>query len=254
MNPEEVKLTIAKSDWSEGRKENAVWAYLNFATMKGLNFIPPRYKRVQKLPFIPLEEEIDVLIGGLNERTATFCQLIKETGMRPGEVWALKWIDVDFRRNVVNITPEKISNGRTLRISNKLAVMLNEPPRRNDTVFRKTFGNREMEHFRRNFQIRRRRLAEKIKNPRIKKISFLTLRHWKATMEYHRTKDILHVMRMLGHKNIKNTLIYTHLIPDSKEEFICKVAKDIAEAKALIEDGFEYVTDMDGFKLFRKCK
>ena len=80
MNPEAVKLTIAKSDWSEGRKENAVWAYLNFARMKSLTFIPPRYKRVQKLPFIPLEEEIDVLIGALNPRTAAFCQLIKETG------------------------------------------------------------------------------------------------------------------------------------------------------------------------------
>ena len=26
-------------------------------------------------------------------------------------------------------------------------------------------------------------------------------------MEYHKTKDILHVMRMLGHRNIQNTLI-----------------------------------------------
>jgi site-specific recombinase XerD len=29
-------------------------------------------------------------------------------------------------------------------------------------------------------------------------------------MEYHRAKDILHVMQLLGHKSIKNTLIYTH--------------------------------------------
>ena len=28
-------------------------------------------------------------------------------------------------------------------------------------------------------------------------------------MEYHRTKDILRIMKILGHKNIKNTLIYT---------------------------------------------
>jgi len=42
--------------------------------------------------------------------------------------------------------------------------------------------------------------------------------------------------------------------PDPKEEFICKVAKDVTEVKSLIEDGFEYVTDMDGFKIFRKRK
>ncbi|MGD0977760.1 MAG: methyltransferase domain-containing protein [Candidatus Bathyarchaeia archaeon] len=45
-----------------------------------------------------------------------------------------------------------------------------------------------------------------------RKIHFYTLRHWKATMEYHRTKDILYVMKLLGHKNIANTLIYTQLV------------------------------------------
>jgi len=39
-----------------------------------------------------------------------------------------------------------------------------------------------------------------------------------------------------------------------REEFICKVAQDIAQAKTLIEAGFEYVTDMDEFKIFRKRK
>jgi len=36
-------------------------------------------------------------------------------------------------------------------------------------------------------------------------IHFHTFRHWKATMEYHKTKAILHVMKVLGHKNINNT-------------------------------------------------
>jgi len=36
-------------------------------------------------------------------------------------------------------------------------------------------------------------------------IHFHTFRHWKATMEYYKTKAILHVMKVLGHKNINNT-------------------------------------------------
>ena len=32
-------------------------------------------------------------------------------------------------------------------------------------------------------------------------------RHWKATMEYAKTKDILYLMKMLGHKDIKTTLM-----------------------------------------------
>ena len=73
-------------------------------------------------------------------------------------------------------------------------------------------------------------------------------------MEYHRTKDILHVMQLLGHKNIKNTLIYTQLVNFKDNEYVCKIAKTLEEATKLIEAGFEYVTDMNGYKLFRKRK
>ncbi|MGC9095178.1 MAG: tyrosine-type recombinase/integrase, partial [Candidatus Bathyarchaeia archaeon] len=94
---------------------------------------------------------------------------------------------------------------------------------------------------------------------RILQITFKTLRHWKATMEYHRTKDILHVKQILGHKSINNTLIYITLAEElfkDKLEYISKVAKNVKEACALIEAGFEYVTGEydDGGKIFRKPK
>ena len=73
-------------------------------------------------------------------------------------------------------------------------------------------------------------------------------------MEYHKTKDILHVMRTLGHKNIKNTLIYTQLVTFENEDYICKVATNTKEAKELIEAGFDYVCDFDNAKIFRKRK
>lgn len=74
-------------------------------------------------------------------------------------------------------------------------------------------------------------------------------------MEYHRTKDILYVMRLLGHKSIKNTLVYTQLIDfPENDEFVCKVAKNVQEASQLIESGFEYVCAINEEKLFRKRK
>jgi integrase len=74
------------------------------------------------------------------------------------------------------------------------------------------------------------RTAHKFGNPRINRITFHTFRHWKATMEYHKTKDILYVMRLLGHKNIKNTLIYTQLVTFEDEDYLCKAAVDVKEA------------------------
>jgi len=55
---------------------------------------------------------------------ASFLQLLKETGMRPGEAWQLKWMDIDFEKNIVNVTPEKGSRPRIFKISGKLAAML----------------------------------------------------------------------------------------------------------------------------------
>ena len=250
-DPESVKEVIAKQKtWSEGRKLNAVYAYDNFAKMMGISWQPPKYNRIRKLPFIPTEKEVDQLIAGCSHKVATFLQLLKETGMRPGEAWNLKWIDLDFANNTVRVTPEKNSNPRILKISNKLISMINRLPKNSEYVFKKGL----LKHFACSFRRQRKRIAQKLMNPRIDRITFKTLRHFKATMEYYKTKDILHVMQILGHKNIKNTLIYTHLVNFKDDEYISKVAKTVEEACKLVEAGFEYVCEIEGVKIFKKRK
>jgi integrase len=119
----------------------------------------------------------------------------------------------------------------------------------------KIFGTAKIRSIRRSYQKQRKRTAHKLGNQRLNMITFHTLRHWKATMEYHKTKDILHVMQLLGHKRIQNTLKYTQLVKfNEHEEYVCKAVKTADEAKELIESGFEYVCDMEQVKLFRKRK
>jgi hypothetical protein len=67
-------------------------------------------------------------------------------------------------------------------------------------------------------------------------------------------KHILCVMRLLGHKNITNTLVYTQLIEFKEDEFVCEVDKTVQEASELIENGFEFICAFDDAKLFRKRK
>ena len=176
--------------------------------------------------------------------------------MRPGEAWNLKWTDIDIERCAVTVTPEKNSSPRQLKISSRLIGMLNTLPHRYEYAFRNpnTDPRKSMNIFRRDVADYRNRIAEKLQNPRINAITFKTLRHFKATMEYHRTKDILHVMQLLGHKNIRNTLVYTHLVNFEGDEYICKAAETVDEAKALVENGFDYVTNIDSTKLFRRRK
>ncbi len=73
-------------------------------------------------------------------------------------------------------------------------------------------------------------------------------------MEYHRTKDILHVKERLGHRRIESTLVYTHLVNFEGDEYHVKTAKTLKEDEELLKAGFEYVTERDENKLYRKRK
>ena len=61
-------------------------------------------------------------------------------------------------------------------------------------------------------------------------------------------------MRLLVHKNIKNTLIYTQLVTFEDDDYVCKATSNVKEASELIESGYEYVCEMDNLKLFKKRK
>ncbi|MCW4040222.1 MAG: tyrosine-type recombinase/integrase [Candidatus Bathyarchaeota archaeon] len=251
-DPESIKEVITQQHWSEGYKQNVVDAYQKLLELQGIVWSKPFYKRVEKLPFIPIEKEIDALIARMNYCIAAFLQLLKETAIRPGEAWNLRWVDVDHQRQCITVTPETHSLPRQCRISSQCLAMLYTIPRASEYVFREKY--RRLTNLRRTYQRHRNKLAKSLVNPRIREINFKTLRHWKATVEYHKTKDILHVKKLLGHKNIQNTLIYTHLVDFKSDEWVCKVAQSLEEAVELVEAGFEYVTEVEGKKIFRKRK
>lgn len=65
-------------------------------------------------------------------------------------------------------------------------------------------------------------------------------------------------MQLLGHRSINNTLKYVQieeaLFQEENEGFICKMARNVDEAKPLIEAEFDYVCELNGVKLFRRRK
>lgn len=58
-------------------------------------------------------------------------------------------------------------------------------------------------------------------------------------MRYHKTKDILHVMKLLGRKFISNTLLYTQLIDFEGDKYDVKVAETKKQIIESLEVGFE---------------
>ena len=246
-NPESAKQAVANSNQSEGVKElvcNCLAKYYEFVKVP---FSKPIYRRIEKNVFLPYEEEVIQLISELPRSKAALCQLLKETGCRAGEAFQLKWADIN--NGVVSITPEKHSKPRQFQLSPKLLAMLQSLPRKGLKIW-----SSNLHHFSDNFYRQRRVIADKLGNLRINSIHFHTFRHLKGSREYARTKDLVHVQWLLGHRSIASTLKYIQLQSFEDDEFICKAAKSFSEAADLIQNMFDYICDMDGTKLFRKRK
>jgi integrase len=230
LNADAFRDYMAKAEYGENRRDHILDDTRRFHKWLGVEFTKPLSRRVEKLPFIPLESEIDALISGLGPKLSAFTRLVKEPGARAGEVWQLQWTDIDLNTSTIDIDPEKGSRPRRPKITSGTLATVMALPRLHTYIFHRNDSEPEVsyQHFYQNFAKQRARLTDKLQNPRIRRISFKTLRHFKATMEYRKTRDILHVMAVLGHKNIRNILVYTHLVN-------CRVAEALLLRSRFLE-------------------
>ena len=255
LDPESVKDVIAAyGEWAASSKKLAVQIYSSFLKTLGLTWERPKYMVPDRMPFVPLEEEIDALISGCGKLMGTFLQGLKDTGADPGELIPTTEIDIDTERKIVRINhPVKGHYAGTGEISDAFIKRVK--------TLRKRPGGRIFSNYTTmaaNFRDQRKRMARKLGNPRLLEISFTTFRHWKGTMEYHKTRDIYYVKTLLRHKRLRSTEFYVHLEREifkaKKNEFHVKAVKTLDEACKLIEVGFEKVDEIDGYHLYRKRK
>jgi integrase len=245
-----VKRFIASKKTSDGYKSNLCDAYSHFLRVNGLVWNRPRYKREKKLPRAPTTENVERIISRASWRYACVFSMLRDTGAMPEELHRTKRRDIDLESGVVSLCGCKYHKPRAIKVKPSTLAMLkryladgsNEQPFPSS---RKTY-----EAWRRY----RNDLAERLGDPQLKAIRLYDLRHYFGTMLYHRTKDILLTKEQMGHSRIETTLIYTKLIRFESEDYMCRVAKSVAEAAALIESGFDFVCEMEDAKLFKKPK
>jgi len=252
LNPEDVKAVLAKQPWKDSVKVLAVYAYDLMTQMLQIQWTMPKYKAGDPpLPFIPEEAELDQLIASCrSRRMATYLQTLKETFADPTEALRIRWIDVNESNNTISINyPVKGHNPRQLQVSTKLIAMLNALPKTSERIFPTTYRTMVTGYMK-----VRARTAHKLQNPRLRSIAFTTFRHWGATMTYHYTRKILLVKKLLGHKNIQSTMVYTQLVQFKDDEFDVETATTVEEAKTLLKVGFDYITEKNGIMLFRRPK
>ena len=249
-NPEDVKGFIADKRCSNSYKNELVKAYDHYVKYNNLSWEKPHYRWERKIPRIPKTEAIKKIIARSSQRYATVFTLLVETGAMPFELHQARLRDIDLERETLNIQGFKGHASRVHKLKSNTIVMLkrylgkyssNQPFPKPDAMGKRWRKFRNI-------------VAATLAEPEIRKIRLYDLRHYYGTMTYSRTKDILYVKQQMGHKKIETTLLYTQLINFGNEEYTCRTAKTVKEATDLIEAGFEYVTEMNGLKLFRKRK
>lgn len=188
-----------------------------------------------------------------SRKYASAFSIIRDSGIRPIECARILVKDIDFNRKTINIRTAKDGTARIVKIKDDTIARLRE------YIGIKEYGQNDKlypssEILGKMWRISRKRAVKKTKLPELENIRLYDLRHYQATMLYHKTKDILYVKHVLGHKRIDSTLRYTQLINFESDEWTHGIAKTIQEACELITKGFEYVCDFEGKKLFRKRK
>ena len=252
--PEQVKQFIANKNVSNGYKKNLCIAYNKYCKYYKIEWEMPLYTPEAKTIKIPTKEKIEMLTASAGRILSIKLTISKETGIRPVEICNLKVKDIDIEQKTIYPTTAKHGSARTLKISNNLQTTLQNyintnKLNPNDKLFKGT-----AEDYGKHYRLMRNSLAKKLNEPSLKTIRLYDFRHYYATNLYAKTRDILLVMKQMGHKQIKTTLIYTQLLNLNEDEWTCKTANNIKDATTLIEAGFEYIAEKDGTMLFRKRK
>ena len=255
-NPDSVVTFVATYDRNTGYKRNLIMAYEHYTRYCQLEWKKPFYRESAKSPKIPQEQHIKEIMANSPLKLRTAISISKDTGLRPIELMHITLRDIDLEKKTINPETAKHGAPRIVKFNNLSLNLLNKYIAKNNIDPNKPlFGKWTSDTYGKWFRYYRNRTAEKMQNPNKKTIKLYDLRHYFATTLYHKTKDILFVKQQMGHKKIETTLVYTQLLQfDKDDNYTCKIAQTVEQATELIENGFEYVTEMEGLKLFRKRK
>ncbi len=184
--------------------------------------------------------EADLLLTALKKRSSQLALIAKlslYSGMRLGEIFALKWSNVDQSRGILYVMDAKNNESRPVFITDQIREVLDElPPGEPDDVLFKTRKGEPVQWLSKVFTdvVAESGLNKGISDPR-EKISFHSLRHSFASWAVMEGVPLYTVSKCLGHKSMSMTERYSHLSPDSQKSAFEAVSRAQDAAKAKME-------------------
>lgn len=231
---EKLKIELTKQDFAAATVKHAlvlVRQIFNKAIAWGMWLGENPVKKV-KLPrlnnrrerFLTQKEAKDLLekLQKVSPQLHNMALVSLHTGMRAGEIFALKWGHLDFENGLIHIADPKSGRARKAFMTPTIKEMFEglDPGEREDSIFHSRVGGpiQSVSHaFDR--VVKELKFNEGITDPR-QKVTFHSLRHTFASWLAIQGTPILTIKELLGHQSLAMTERYAHLIPDQKRQAV----------------------------------
>jgi len=172
------------------------------------------YRRERFLTVIEIERLLEVC----HQRFRPFVMTGLHTGMRPGELFELRWKDVRFESGLIYVRRSKVGKAGYVPMNDSLRSVLKELPSRfkRDYVFPSPKTGSRLDNIRKQFTSTV--LRANIESP--EEVTPYTLRHTFASHLVMAGVDLKTIAELLGHSSTRMTERYAHLSPAHKNRAV----------------------------------
>jgi integrase len=179
--------------------------------VRNVKLLPENNRRLRFLNI----EECQRLIESCHKDLKPIVVIALHTGMRRGEIFNLKWEQVDLRHGFILLDTSKNGERREIPINTTLEYLFKEMEQRSvesEYVFAGKTG-KPLTDIKKGFHTALRRAC-------IHDFRFHDLRHTFASQLVMAGIDITSVKELLGHKSLTMTMRYSHLSPGHKKKAV----------------------------------
>jgi integrase len=191
-------------------KKAVDWNMVEEETLKRVRRVKLLTENNKRLRYLS-KEECQSLINACDQHLRPVVITALNTGARKEEILSLKWDNVDLKHGFILLDRTKNGDRREIPINDTLRVTFKSLTRRLDIpyVFYDHLNSKRYKDIKRSFKSACKRAG-------VTDFRFHDLRHTFASHLVMAGVDLTTVKELLGHKDFKMTLRYSHLAPAHK--------------------------------------
>lgn len=249
LSPKSVAL--AKNCVSKVFSTAIEWGYVEQNPAIGVR-LPARISMCEPTALTP--DQIRLLLAELRDPCKSMVLIAVLTGLRRGELFALRWSTVDFEQKIIHVresvydgqfsSPKTRSSFRKIPMSEALEEIFLRLKGKDAVPDDLLFASQKRTALRPE-NVLKRIIHPACQRLRLPKVGWHDLRHTSATL-LHQHEPLRVAQAILGHSDLQTTLGYTHVLPGSQREAMMRLEQvvlfpNVPKSKKEEEEGVSVI-------------